>query len=112
MLNHFFERIDLNEVLTRVYDLELLAGRIAYGTVNARDLIQLKRSLQQIPQIIEIISLMNVDGAWDDLLHQIDPVMEVADLIEHAIEEEPQLSIMEDVIIKDDFYEQHDEFHE
>ena len=110
MLNHFFERTDLNENLTRVYDLERLAGRVAYGTVNARDLIQLKRSLQQIPQIIEIISLMNVDGAWDDLLHQIDPVTEVADLIEHAIEEEPPLSIMEGEIIKDGFNEQLDEY--
>ncbi len=88
MLNHFFERTDLNEVLTRVYDLERLAGRIAYGTVNARDLIQLKRSLQQIPQLIEIISLMNVDGTWDELLREIDPVSEVSDLIEHAIEDE------------------------
>lgn len=110
LLNHFFERTDLNEVLTRVYDLERLAGRIAYGTVNARDLIQLKRSLEQIPMMIEILSLMNVDGTWDDLLGQIDPVSEVADLIEHAIEDEPPISIMEGEIIKDGFHEKLDEY--
>src|SRR5699024_5030065 len=110
LLNHFFERTDLNEVLTRVYDLERLAGRIAYGTVNARDLIQLKRSLEQIPMIIEILSLMNVDGTWDTLLSQIDPVSEVSDLIERAIEDEPPISIMEGEIIKNGFNDQLDEY--
>src|SRR5690625_4156688 len=110
LLNHFFERTDLNEVLTRVYDLERLAGRIAYGTVNARDLIQLKRSLQQVPMMVEILSLMNVDGTWDELLAQIDPVSEVSDLIEQAIEDEPPISITEGEIIKDGFNEQLDEY--
>lgn len=110
MMNHFFERTDLNEVLTRVYDLERLAGRIAYGTVNARDLIQLKRSLEQIPMIVQILSLMNVDGVWDELLNQLDPVDEVKDLITDAIEEEPPISITEGEIIKDGFNEQLDEY--
>jgi DNA mismatch repair protein MutS len=110
LMNHFFERTDLNEVLTRVYDLERLAGRIAYGTVNARDLIQLKKSLQQIPMMLQILSLMNVDGIWDSLLAQIDPVEEVASLIEQAIEDEPPLSITEGEIIKDGFNEQLDKY--
>jgi len=110
MMNHFFERTDLNEVLTRVYDLERLAGRIAYGTVNARDLVQLKQSLEQVPMIIQILSLMNVDGVWDSLLDQIDPVEEVATLIEEAIEEEPPISITEGEIIKDGFNDQLDEY--
>jgi len=110
LMNHFFERTDLNEVLTRVYDLERLAGRVAYGTVNARDLIQLKRSLEQVPMIINLLSLMNVDGVWDDILNEIDPVEDVAGLIEQAIEEEPPISITEGEIIKDGFNDQLDEY--
>ena len=110
MMNHFFERTDLNEVLTRVYDLERLAGRIAYGTVNARDLVQLKRSLEQVPMIIQILSLMNVDNVWDELLNQIDPVEKVERLIHQAIEDEPPISITEGEIIKDGFNEQLDEY--
>lgn len=45
---HFFERLELVENLKNVYDLERLAGRVAYGNVNARDLIQLRNSLYQI----------------------------------------------------------------
>ena len=110
LMNHFFERIDLNEVLTRVYDLERLAGRVAYGTVNARDLIQLKRSLEQVPMMTNILSLMNADGIWETLMSQIDPVEEVRELIEHAIEDEPPILITEGEIIKDGFNEQLDEY--
>lgn len=110
MLNHFFERTDLNEVLTRVYDLERLAGRVAYGTVNARDLIQLRQSLEQVPMLIDIISLMNVDQTWDEMLAEIDPVSEVAELIERAIKEEPPILISEGGIIKDGFDAQLDKY--
>lgn len=47
-MSHFFEREDLRERLKEVYDLERLAGRVAFGNVNARDLIQLKESLKQV----------------------------------------------------------------
>lgn len=42
MISHYFERQDLREKLKEVYDLERLAGRVAFGNVNARDLVQLK----------------------------------------------------------------------
>ena len=110
MLNHFFERTDLNEVLTRVYDLERLAGRIAYGSVNARDLIQLKQSLEQVPMLIEIISLMNIDQTWDEILLKMDPVSEVTNLIAEAIKEEPPILISEGEIIKDGFDKELDRY--
>ena len=110
LMNHFFERTDLNEVLTRVYDLERLSGRVAYGTVNARDLMQLKRSLDQIPMVIDILSMMNVDGIWNSLLDQIDPVDEVSTLINRAILDEPPISITEGQIIKDGFNDQLDKY--
>jgi DNA mismatch repair protein MutS len=110
LMNHFFERTDLTEILERVYDLERLAGRVAFQTVNARDLVQLKRSLQQIPQLKEIIEMMNEGSTWDTILQGLDPVTEVADLIEEAIEEEPPISITEGEIIKTGFHKQLDEY--
>ncbi|YAR63329.1 hypothetical protein ACUIAK_10650 [Bacillus cytotoxicus] len=58
-VNDYFLREDLKEKLKEVYDLERLAGKVAYGSVNARDLLQLKRSLQQVPAILEAISLLD-----------------------------------------------------
>ena len=59
LINHLFEREDLRERLKEVYDLERLAGRVAFGNVNARDLIQLKESLKQVPSIKELIGSLN-----------------------------------------------------
>src|SRR5699024_4035390 len=42
----FMARDALRDTLKAIYDLERLAGRVAFGNVNARDLIQLKQSLQ------------------------------------------------------------------
>ena len=41
LIKAYFERQELREKLKEVYDLERLAGRVAFGNVNARDLIQL-----------------------------------------------------------------------
>lgn len=110
LMDHFFERTDLSDCLKQIYDLERLAGRVAFGSVNARDLIQLKQSLNQIPSLMAIIHSMNDQREWDHLLEKIDPVEEVAELIEQAIEEEPPLSVTDGEIIKMGYHEQLDEY--
>lgn len=110
LLNNFFERSDLNELLTKVYDLERLAGRIAFGNVNGRDLIQLKTSLNQIPHMIDLIEGINQQGEWTQLLDQLDPVSEVVELIELAIHDDPPIAIKDGGIIKDGFNEKLDEY--
>ncbi|WP_208559130.1 DNA mismatch repair protein MutS [Marinilactibacillus kalidii] len=110
LMDHFFERTDLTDTLTNVYDLERLAGRVAFGTVNARDLVQLKNSLIQIPKLVQIIQTMNAGNEWTQLLDQLDPVEEIANLIETAIEDEPPLSITDGEIIKLGYQAQLDEY--
>ena len=110
LLNHFFERSDLNDILTKVYDLERLAGRIAFGNVNGRDLIQLKTSLNQVPLIIELIESINQQDEWTQLLERLDPVSEVVELIERAIHDDPPIAIKDGGIIKDGFNEKLDEY--
>ncbi|MGX6961884.1 DNA mismatch repair protein MutS [Vagococcus xieshaowenii] len=107
LLNAYFERLDLQEALKNVYDLERLAGRVAYGSVNGRDLLQLKVSLQQIPAIRELLEGIN-QGEWVELLDKLDPVQDVVTLIEQAIDEDAPLAITEGNIIKPGFDEQLD----
>lgn len=110
LMNHFFERNDLQDILKRIYDLERLAGRTAFGTVNARDLVQLKESLKQIPSLINSVELLNNEGDWDRYLNQIDPIEEVKDLIEEAIQDEPPMSTTEGEIIKEGYHDQLDQY--
>ncbi len=53
ILDEFFIRDELRELLRKVYDLERLAGRVAFGNVGGRDLAQLRESLRQVPAIKE-----------------------------------------------------------
>lgn len=110
LMEYFFERTDLNETLTKVYDLERLAGRVAFGNVNGRDLIQLKTSLNQIPFLRNSIEEMNNKGEWNSLLKELDPVDEVVELIEEAINDEAPISIKDGDLIKDTFNEQLSEY--
>lgn len=47
---------DIIEALKKVYDIERLAGKMAYGNANARDMITLKNSLMKLPELKEILS--------------------------------------------------------
>lgn len=110
LMKYFFERHDLKSFLKKVYDLERLAGRIAFQTVNARDLVQLKQSLDQIPSIVYIIEQINDDSIWDTWLDQVDALENVRNLIDSAIIDEPPISITEGGIIKEGFDEQLDKY--
>lgn len=109
LLNSYFERADLQENLTKVYDLERLAGRVAFGNVNGRDLIQLKTSLLQVPLIRELLTGIN-QGEWNDLLVDLEPMEDLVQLIEGAINEEAPLQITEGNVIKDGFNETLDQY--
>src|SRR5699024_2240806 len=91
-LDNYFQRSSFQDYLTKVYDLERLAGRVAYGRVNGRDLIQLKTSLEQVPEIKSIL----LDIGDDNLsayVEQIDEVADIRDLIDKAIVEEAPISV-------------------
>lgn len=109
LLDHYFERNNLQDELTEVYDLERLAGRIAYGSVNGRDLIQLKTSLQQIPKIKYVLETLDAP-AFDDLNRQLDPLEDITQLIDTAIKDEPPIAVTEGGVIKDGYNDQLDQY--
>ncbi|MFV0558252.1 MAG: DNA mismatch repair protein MutS [Enterococcus sp.] len=109
LLDSYFERMDLQAGLTKVYDLERLAGRVAFGNVNGRDLVQLKTSLQQVPLIRELLLGIN-QGAWNDLLLDLEPMEALVQLIEAAINEDAPLQITEGNLINDGFNETLDQY--
>lgn len=109
LMNKYFERQELREKLTEVYDLERLAGRVAFGNVNARDLVQLKRSLMQIPYLKQILEGMEHEVV-KQIADSLDPCEEVTDLLEQAIVDNPPLSLKEGNIIRDGYHDQLDQY--
>ncbi|WP_367387402.1 DNA mismatch repair protein MutS [Bacillus vallismortis] len=109
LMSHFFEREDLRERLKEVYDLERLAGRVAFGNVNARDLIQLKESLKQVPGIKQLVASLAHDKA-KKRAERIDPCGDVLELLEEALYANPPLSLKEGNLIKDGYNQKLDEY--
>ncbi|WP_046174979.1 DNA mismatch repair protein MutS [Domibacillus indicus] len=105
----FFEREELREQLKEVYDLERLAGRVAFGSVNARDLVQLKKSLGQIPMLASLLKQMN-GAELPKLADSLDPCTELFEELERALIEEPPISVKEGGMIREGFHMQLDEY--
>ena len=100
-LTEFIYKEELRNLLNNVYDLERLSGRISYGNVNARDLTQLKNSLQVLPEIKKILEEINYDK-------KIESLDNLYNLLEKSIKEEAPITIKEGGIIKDNYNEELD----
>lgn len=105
----FMERTALREALKSVYDLERLAGRIAFGNVNARDLVQLRQSLSKIPEIKTILDQFN-HPYIQELRDNLPYPSEIVDLLSASIVDDPPHSITEGSIIRDGYNEQLDQY--
>lgn len=93
---------DLRRALYEVYDLERLSGRIAMGNANARDLIQLKKSLKVLPTIKEMLKTI-------EFYYEIDSLKVLYDLLEKSIYEEPPIGLKEGYLIKEGYSKDLDE---
>ena len=105
----FMIRVEIRELLKRVYDIERLMGKVILGNVNCRDLVALKNSMGQIPYIKD---LLNNLGAHLIVRknNEIDSLKDVYELIERSITDEPPVSVKEGGIIKSGYNEEVDRY--
>ena len=101
-------RGDITDCLKRIYDIERLVGKIAYGNTNARDMISLKNSLKQLPYLKNILGTSKSE-LLQNLYINLDELTDIHDLIEKAIVEDPPIAITEGGIIKLGYNEEVDE---
>jgi len=98
----FILRDDLIKSLENVYDLERLVGRISYGNLNAKDLLQLKSSLKELPTIKKIIEELHFDK-------DIETFNEVYSLLDRTILEDAPFTLHEGHLIKEGYNKELDE---
>lgn len=100
-------REEIREYLNPVYDLERLISKISYKSANPRDMIAFKSSLSMLPHIKYIMSELSA-ALMQEIALQLDPLDDIHELIEHAIVEEPPITIKEGGIIKEGYNEEID----
>ncbi|WNQ09173.1 DNA mismatch repair protein MutS [Paenibacillus aurantius] len=104
-------REELRTALKDVYDLERLVARISYGNANGRDLVALRKSLEQIPSFREAC-VDSGSATLGKLVEGMDACQDVREWIEAAIVEEPPVSVRDGGLIKDGYHEHLDKLKE
>ncbi|MFW9941822.1 MAG: DNA mismatch repair protein MutS, partial [Candidatus Thorarchaeota archaeon] len=104
-----FLRSDLREELGIIGDLERFINRISYiGRTNARDLINIKNSLNKVPNIKNLLENADIPEI-SKYLENIKTFNEIKDLIDISIKDNPPTTIREGNIINDGFNNDVDE---
>lgn len=102
LIEEFILAEDLRAALYEVYDLERLSGRVAMGSANGRDLIQLKNSLKVLPVIKNMLESIN-------FYQDIDTMDKLYELLDGALYEEPPIGLKEGYLIKEGYSSELDE---
>lgn len=100
--NEFIIKDELKNLLYEVYDIERLSGKVINGSLNARDLLQLKNSIKVMPMIKEKITTLGFD-------YSLDTHEELFKLLDASIVDDPPISIKEGYMIKTGFNSELDE---
>lgn len=109
LIDHYFVRMEIRQQLKGVYDLERLVAKIAMGNVNARELLQLKNSLQRVPAITDNLATVIEDTpeengqTWGNIRATLFDMPEVVALIENAIDDDAPVSLKDGNVIQDGF---------
>ena len=96
LIKEFILKSDLRDALDGVYDIERLTGRIALGSASARDLLQLKNSLKNLPIILEILKKINYYTLFEI-------PCDLYDLLEKSINEDAPTTLKEGSLIKEGY---------
>ncbi len=92
-------RGDIVDNLKKVYDIERLAGKMAYGNANARDMVTLKNSLLKLPEVKRVLTNTK-SSLLQELSNNLDELQDIYQLIDGAIIDDPPMTIKDGGIIK------------
>ena len=91
---------DLDARLREIGDLERLISKVAVGKINPREVQHLKRTLQQIQPIYELLSPLQ-NKSLQTLLQNLDACQQLIELIEASLTAEPAVQIGKGAVIKE-----------
>ncbi len=104
----FLIKNDLRALLKQVYDLERIVGRISYGNTNGKDLLQLRKSLEVLPDFKRLLA--DLDLKYSQFLSaSIDDLEALYSLLDKALLDEQPLTIKEGHMFKRGYHKDLDE---
>ena len=105
--NDIILRGDIIDNLKKVYDIERLAGKMAYGNATPRDMITLKNSLIKLPEIKSTLAGVRSEYLTE-ICSNIDELQDIFKLIDISIVDDPPMNTKDGGYIKLGFNEEID----
>lgn len=102
------KRDGLRSLLKEVADVERLTGRLNLGSATPRDLPALRRSLDQVPLVREILAKCQ-SSLLQVLNDSTDELADVRALLAAAIEDDPPAKVVEGGVIRNGYSKELDE---
>ena len=103
---HSMKRMEVLGLLNKLSDVERLINRVRNNIVTPRELVSLRRSLEQVPQLRAVLE-EEIDLQW--LFIELKPCEDIVELISQSIVEDPQATLGEGEVIKKGFSPELDE---
>ncbi len=97
----------LSECLSNITDIERITGKIAYGNVSPKDLVSLRKSLAEIPNIKSLLANVKSKILTNDRENLVD-FGEIVTLLNNAINDDPPVLLRDGKYIKEGFNEELD----
>jgi DNA mismatch repair protein MutS len=101
-------RTSLRGALRHVGDLERLISKILVGRANARETMQLSRSLERIPELTSLLQVVS-DAHLTEVRSQLSPLQELQQDIRMSLVDEPPASLRDGGMIRDGYHVELDE---
>ncbi|WP_027623501.1 DNA mismatch repair protein MutS [Clostridium lundense] len=108
LLNSLSLHEDLKESLKNIYDIERIVGKISSKSVNAKELLSLKNSIEKLPNIKNIMKDFK-SNLLNNMYESLDELKDIYELLDISIFDTPSLSVKEGNIIKEGYNEAIDE---
>lgn len=98
----------IRSLLKEVADLERVMGRVSLGSATPRDLVAMLRSLNQVPEIRQALSVLQ-SSLLQVLGENTDELPDIRGLIEHAINDDPPVKLSDGDAIREGYSAELDE---
>ncbi len=111
LINNGYVLFELQDLLSKVYDLERLMTRVVCKTATPRDLKSLSVTAQQLPDIKRSLGLISQSKLISNINDNIDSLEDLATLITNALVDEPPISCKDGGVIREGFNDELDKLH-
>lgn len=96
------ESAKIGNELKDIHDIDRIAGKVASGNCGPRDLVSLRRSLEHVPALREILSGFE-KGLVKAVREKMNPLKDLTEILSFALVDSPPLNIRDCGGIKDGF---------